>query len=150
MTKHTERGTAYSIRDSAGFILCHPAGATRQGYNSKRKSAAKDAFWAMCTAAGMYNPATDMAVCAETGISAPARRGVSNREGSMDMGHVKADELGGAYCPCNMVPLYRAVNLEAGTAAPLIERDPRTAWLSTWAALNPTKAHRAYVATIAA
>lgn len=135
--------TEFTVKDTNGNVLCHPAGATRKGYNSARKSAAKDAFWTMCANAGMYDPTTDVAVCAETLATAKARRGDSNRHGAMDMGHVIADSLNGAFCPCNMVPLTRDANLYAEDMPPVVARDPRTAWLATWKTLNPRKAHRA-------
>jgi hypothetical protein len=134
----TAIATIYSVRDASGRVLCHSAGATKANADSRRKRAVREGFRAMCDAAGVYDATTNEYQDVVTGAWLPMADG-SQRSDDMavtERGHVVADEAGGAFCPCNLVPENRGSNKGHGRRA-MDSRtwrvsDPRVAWFGVW------------------
>lgn len=143
------KGTEFTIRDAAGNALCHSAGARKSALNSRVRRNVTEAFSAMVKAAGMID-AAGMWTCAVSG--AVAVRNSPDADASLvragmvvDAGHVIADERDGAFCPCNLVPELRALNLTHGSRdIDAIRRDPRVMWRAVWeASASQSKRNRA-------
>lgn len=144
------KNTPFTITDSNGNPLCHSRNAHKRNADSKRKRAVREATWSMFAAAGMYDAATDEATCAVSGArmprNSPAVPQAAVTAGLViDSGHVISDAHDGPFCPCNMVPELRAVNLTHGDKdMPAITRDPRVMWRAIWTATaTASKARKA-------
>lgn len=133
----TAIGTAYSVRDNNGRILCHSPSQVKRNVDSTRKRAVREGFALMVSAAGMVAENGDVQDVV-TGAWLPMADG-SQRADDMaviERGHVVADESDGAFCPCNLVPENRGSNKGHGRRAmdPRTWRasDPRTEWFDVW------------------
>lgn len=143
-------GTKYSVRDTAGVILCHAAGASKANADSKRKRAVREGFALMLAAAGHVAPNGDVRDVV-TGAFLPMADGTqaSDDMAVVERGHVIADNNGGAFCPCNLVGENRGSNKAHGNKSmdPRTWRasDPRKEWRAVWLAnyATPAKAKRA-------
>lgn len=131
-------GTMYSVRDAEGFILCHAPSQDKGRCDSTRKRAVREAFRAMCDAAGAYDHTTGEYLDVVTGAWLPMADGDTSSQtmGVIERGHVVPDEARGAFCPCNLVPENRGSNKGHGKRSldPRTFRasDPRAAWFDVW------------------
>jgi len=131
------KGTEYSVRDASGNVLCHPAGGSKRNADSRRKRAVREAFNAMCEAAGMVNHRGEYRDVMTGGYFPLADENTPNSALIVvDRGHVISDENDGAFCPCNLVPELRAHNKAHGRrnldSAEFVQ-DPRAMWREVWA-----------------
>jgi hypothetical protein len=137
-------GTKFTVRDAAGNALCHSSGQSKAAANSARKRATREAFALMCEAAGSMREGEYLDVI--TGAFLPMSDAQTGAQdwGVVERGHVIADAMGGAFCPCNLVPENRGSNKGHGNTSmdPRTWRgaDPRSAWREVWLTHYATKA----------
>lgn len=148
----TAIGTAYSVRDYNGRILCHAPSATKSALDSRRKRAVREGFALMVAAAGLVNASGEIQDVV-TGAFLPMADGTQRSDDMavIERGHVIADESDGAFCPCNLVPENRGSNKGHGRRSldPRNFRtsDPREAWFDVWYRNYARPAQRRVVVT---
>lgn len=129
--------TPFTIVDADGMPLCHtvptPGKSHRKAAAPSRRSIVRDGFLAMLVAAGhVADNGAWLTVSGEWFMPAGDAPSLP-RDAVAERGHVVADENGGAFCPCNLVPQNGAENAAQGDANMLpmtFASDPREAWVT--------------------
>jgi len=111
-------------------MTCHRKNQTRASLNSNMRRRVTLTVLALAAQSGHGDGKTSVE-CVACGL--PAIVGMTNSNPrAFNLGHVLADSKGGAYCPCNLLPLCRLCNEDMGDAhmeSVLTPRyDPRPLW----------------------
>lgn len=119
----------FAVFDRDGNALCHSPGQNRSAANSARKRRLREDFARACEDAGLVT--ANHRILTISGKSYPRGAGRDTRDAMADMGHIIADDRGGAYCLCNLVPQEGRENRSTDQGMPAIAADwPIDRWAS--------------------
>lgn len=123
----TVQNTVHTLTDADGNALCHGLAANKSSQDNTREQVAVQ--FVLEIARRLNLTTGNGRVVTASGVARPRMAGQASRvEGAWDMGHVMADEVGGPYCLCNIVPQDGLDNLTEVT--PTMRDGYEAAWFA--------------------